>query len=103
MSSPPPTGQATPDPRQRHPTTNHGPAATRTRGYQPDRASRTAPPDRHPPSRPHHSTHRAPTRHNELLTLTNNSPYQLSAGSPLRRADRGPRKRGAILVVGQHQ
>ena len=61
MSNPPPPGPATPDPRQRHPTTNHGPAATRTRAYQPDRASRTAPPDRHPPSRPQPTTP-APTR-----------------------------------------
>ena len=55
MSNPPPR-LATPDLRQRLPTTNHGPAAT-TRVYQSDRASRTALPDRHPPSRPHnHST-----------------------------------------------
>ena len=56
MSNPPHPGRPRPISRQRHPTTNHGPAATRTREYQPDRASRTAPPDRHPPSRPHHPT-----------------------------------------------
>src|SRR4051794_29170015 len=52
MSNPPQAGPATPDPRPRLPTTNHGPAATRIRAYQSDRASRTALPDRHPPSRP---------------------------------------------------
>src|SRR5450755_890567 len=43
MSNPPPTkgGPATLDPRQRLPTTNHGPAVP-TRVYQSDRASRTA-------------------------------------------------------------
>jgi hypothetical protein len=41
MSNPPHPGLATPDPRQRLPTTNHGPAVP-TREYQPDRASRTA-------------------------------------------------------------
>jgi len=49
----PPNRLATPDLRQRLPTTNHGPAAPQTRVYQSDRASRTACPDRHPPSRQH--------------------------------------------------
>src|SRR5947209_3023444 len=38
----PPARLATPDFRQRLPTTNHGPAAHQTREYQSDRASRTA-------------------------------------------------------------
>ena len=38
----PPTRPATPELRQRLPTTNHGPAATQTREYQSDRASRPA-------------------------------------------------------------
>jgi hypothetical protein len=41
MSNPPSHGLATPDLRQRLPTTNHGPAVP-TRVYQSDRASRTA-------------------------------------------------------------
>ena len=58
MSNPPQPGPATPDLRQRLPTTNHGPAATQTRVYQSDRASRTAcrtathPADHTPPPRP---------------------------------------------------
>ena len=55
MSNPPQQGQATPDLRQRHPTTNNGPAATRTREYQPDRASRTTtagPPPTQPTTSP---------------------------------------------------
>ena len=73
---PAPKGQATPDPRQRHPTTNHGPAATRTRAYQPDRASRTTPPDRHPPGRPH-TPPPARTRPHALPRLTSRGPYQM--------------------------
>jgi len=43
---------ATPDPRQRLPTTNHGPAATRSANISLTRVAHSRP-DRHPPSRPH--------------------------------------------------
>src|SRR4051812_7783810 len=55
MSNPPQAGPATPDPRPRLPTTNHGPAATRIREYQHDRASRTStagPPSTQPTTTP---------------------------------------------------
>src|SRR3954468_15514824 len=48
---------------------------TRIRAYQSDRASRTALPDRHPPSRPQ-PPHQAPTRQTRPPRLTNDSPYQ---------------------------
>ena len=75
MSNPPPTGLATPDTRQRLPTTNHGPAAP-TRAYQSDRASRTAcRTATHPADHNHHDQ---PTQMREINDpdLTNASPYQ---------------------------
>ena len=74
----PPHGLATPDLRQRLPTTNHGPAAPQIRVYQSDRASRTAcRTATHPAD---HIPHRPP-RKREIrdVPLTNVSPYQLGA------------------------
>src|SRR5687767_3367313 len=70
-----PTGPATPDPRQRNPTTNHGPAATRpvhislTARRAQHRRTATDPAD-------HRRRTQAPTRQYRLLRLTNSSPYQ---------------------------
>src|SRR4051812_20013270 len=78
MSNPPRTGLATPHPRQRHPTTNHGPAATRsahislTARRAQHRRTATHPADHTPTATP------AQTRQLNLHELTNRRPYQLT-------------------------
>ena len=72
----PPHRLATPDLRQRLPTTNHGPAATQTRVYQSDRASRTA---CRTATHPADHTFLTERQMREIHDphLTNVSPYQL--------------------------
>jgi hypothetical protein len=81
MSNPLQRGRPRPILDTRHATTNNGPAATRIRAYQPDRASRT----KHRRTATHPADHNPPnptrTRQIRLLTLTNSAPYQLSAGA----------------------
>ena len=80
----PPTRPATPELRQRLPTTNHGPAATQTREYQSDRASRPAcrtatdPADHTPPT----PTPSPKARNFVTPLLTTRSPYQLPTSAP---------------------
>jgi hypothetical protein len=76
MSNPPLTGLATPDTRQRIPTTNHGPAVP-TREYQSDRASRTA---CRTATHPADHTPKPPAQMREINDppLTTRSPYQFA-------------------------
>src|SRR3954454_19142754 len=80
MSNPPRTGLATPHPRQRHPTTNHGPAATRSANIS--LTARRAQ-HRRTATDPADHTHRRQARTRQPCTphLTNGPPYQLSAFS----------------------
>jgi hypothetical protein len=68
LSNPPNKGHARSH-RQRHPTTNHGPAATRIREYQADprRAQQPGPPPTQPS--PTHPTHPTPNARNPYAPL----------------------------------
>jgi len=79
-----------PDPRQRLPTTNHGPAATRTREYQPDprRAQPAGPPPAQPTTQPQPHISQRQRANSTLPDLTNAPPYQLRTAA--RRLERLP-------------
>ncbi len=111
MSNPPQPGLATPDTRQRLPTTNHGPAVP-TREYQSDRASRTAcrtatHPADHTPQTTHANArnHRPPLDNTLSISVENrttiNPPPRRVGGQPpsnrsgLGRASHGPPRPGA--------
>src|SRR5437879_5713697 len=75
----PPARLATPDFRQRLPTTNHGPAAHQTREYQSDRASRTAcrtatHPADHTPRPTNANARNPPSRLDNALSISGAAP-----------------------------
>jgi hypothetical protein len=97
MSNPPPTdtGHAR-SPRQRPPTTNHGHAATRIRGYQSDSRRAQHRVATHPVQPPHSPPHQPRQRELHTPRLTNGPPYHA------RDATRPAKWRCRWVIPSQH-